>query len=44
MKHLVNSTIDKINKMLNQELFLQSCASIAACMQCEFKNYCDDRE
>lgn len=39
-----NSTIDKINKMLNQEPFPQSCASIAACMQCEFKNYCDDRE
>ena len=39
-----DSLIGQIDKMIEREQFPQSYASLAACMQCEFKNYCDDRE
>lgn len=39
-----DKVINSIKKMIDQEIFPHSNASMAACMQCEFKNYCDDRE
>ena len=30
--------------ILENENFPNSSASLAACAQCEFRNYCDDRE
>lgn len=39
-----DKTLTQIQDLLKKGYFPQSSASITACAQCEFKNYCDDRE
>ena len=39
-----DKTLTQIQDLLEKGYFPQSSASITACAQCEFKNYCDDRE
>lgn len=39
-----DKVINDIDKMLNNGNFPESSANSAACDQCEFKNFCDDRE
>lgn len=39
-----DKTIKNINLLLQNEIFPDSSANLNACRQCEFLNYCDDRE
>ena len=39
-----DKTLTQIQDLLEKGYFPQSSASITVCAQCEFKNYCDDRE
>lgn len=39
-----NKILEQMKGILENENFPNSSASLAACAQCEFRNYCDDRE